>query len=432
MHGQTRWFIAAAAAACCCLLGSPAARAGDAAANQAIAKLLDVGWSQTSQARAAADAQAQLLLPLAASEPRARTAVWLVLLQQRRFDDALKHVEDQLADDPNDLLALRAKVWILTLRKNYAGALVAIDDLGAALADQQPKTEKDRPDFDESIGFLGRILGFLGGPVAESLNQEQRKSVERKVLARFEDAEIAVFEDARNGVLARHIELTGESADSRDEAAAFAVAEKEKTLADVQADRAEIEKRAQELEERKEKIQSELKSELSDIASKDQPLVRELTRLNSRANFLNNDLLNYSAQLSRLQQLAATERNQARQRQLLFEADSLALITSRLDSELSALNLQSRALQQQRATLATRQAQTQAAAASQVQRLEREKADLTKRDRRNDGIEKRATRPVSAASGKSRSLSAQASALSTYDTFPLEAAKANLLDSLRQ
>lgn len=429
MHGLKIWLLAVAAF--CCLIGASSARAGDAAANQAIAKLLEVGWSQSAQSRAAADAQAQVVLPLARSNPRALTAVWLVLLQQRRFDDALKHVEDQLAADPNDLLALRAKIWLLALRKNYATALVAIDDLSAALAQRKPDTEQGRAEFEESVGFLGRMFGFLGGPAAEALSQDQRKALERKVLGRLDGAGQALFEETRNGALARHIELTGESADSRDEAAAFAQAEKDKTLADVQSDRAEIEKRAQELQERTDKIQSELKSELNDIAAKDQPLVRELARLNARSDAISGDLLNYSAQMTRWQQLAAAERDRIRRQQYLFEADSLALILSRLDSDLNAVNLQSRAFQQQRATLAGRQAQAQSAAANQVQKLEREMTGLAKRDRRNDGIEKRAARPVSATSGKARSLSAQASALSTYDTFPLEVTKAKLLDSLR-
>jgi len=410
---------------------SLSARADEATTNAAIARLLDVGWSPSSQARAAADSQSQIALQSAAGDPRALAAVWLVLMQQRRFEEALKRVDEHLAADPDDLLALRAKTWLHTILKSYSGAMLTAETLSDALADRPVDTEEGREEFDSTVGFLGRLLGFLGGPAAEAVSQDARKALEKKIVARLDAPRQAVFEEARNGVLTRHIELTDESADSRDQAAAAQQAEKQKTLAELEADRAKIDKQMQEIAERREKIRDELRSELDDIAAKDQPLTRELARLSSRSSLLSADLINYSAQMTRLQQLAATEKGRGRQQQLLFEADSLAIITSRLEADLESVNRQARLLQQQRAALAARQAQAQSDAASQIKRLDRESADLAKRDRRNDGIEKRTARPASVSSSKSRSLIAQASALSTYDAFPLEAAKARLLDSLR-
>jgi hypothetical protein len=66
---------------------SLAARADEAAAKQAIGKLLDVGWSPSAQG-------ARLMLPSLRyrlpGPTRALAAAWLVLMQQRRSDDALK------------------------------------------------------------------------------------------------------------------------------------------------------------------------------------------------------------------------------------------------------------------------------------------------------------------------------------------------------
>jgi hypothetical protein len=88
-------------------------------------------------------------------------------------------------------------------------------------------------------------------------------------------------------------------------------------------------------------------------------------------------------------------------------------------------------VQAQRAGLANRQAQTQANSASQVERIDQELGNIAKREKRNEGIEKRAIRATATTTSRVRSLSAQATALSTYDSFPLEAAKAKLLESLR-
>src|SRR5437868_668225 len=71
------------------------ARGGDASA--AIAKLLDVGWSITPQARADADLQYEEVRRLAGGDPRALEASWLVLMQQRRFEEALKRLDEHLS-----------------------------------------------------------------------------------------------------------------------------------------------------------------------------------------------------------------------------------------------------------------------------------------------------------------------------------------------
>jgi hypothetical protein len=414
------------------LLAAAVPALGDEAASRAaIEKLLDVGWATTPQARIAADLQYDEATRAAAGDGRALSAWWLVLLQQRRYDEALKRLDEHLTRSPGDLQALRAKAWSQAILKNYTGALVTADKLSQQLAAERAESDEERAAQNELIGFLGRLFGYLGGPVAGAVNQEQRKSAEKQILARIEESRQAQFEEAFNGVLARFIAMTDESADARDKAVAAAVAEKEKTLAELEADRTQAAERAKELEERRKKLQSEFRDELDQIAKEDRPLVQELARLDSRAGLLNRDLLGYQVEIDRLTRLAAAENDPTRRQQLLFEADRLAIVASRIDAELVAVSRLARGVQGQRAALSARQAQAQSNAASQTQRIDRELADLLKRDKRNEAIEKRASRPAVGPTSKVRALSAAATALSTYDQFPLEATKARLLESLR-
>ena len=170
---------------------------------------------------------------------------------------------------------------------------------------------------------------------------------------------------------------------------------------------------------------------MDDINRQDQPLVQQQTQLGSRASLLNADLLTYSSQITTLQQLAANEKNGTRQQQIFAEINSLSVLVARIDADLLGINRLLRNLQVQRAALQTRRAQAQSSTAAQIDRADRELAEIEKRERRNEGLEKRANRPATVTTSKLRSLAAQASALSTYDSFPLEAAKAKLLDSLR-
>jgi hypothetical protein len=411
--------------------GQSAVRADEAEANAAIVKLLQVGWTGNFQSRATADFQYQEVLKLAAGDARAISASWLVLMQQRRYDDALKRIDEYLAKQPADLQALRAKAWTQAILKNYQGALLTADKLSQQMLEEPPISKADAVEHEELIAFLGRLLGFVGGPVSDVANQDQRKTMEKQIVARLDDSQRPKFEEARDGVLAKHIELTDNKVDERDKAIEVASADKEKTLQDVANEREQIAARAEELGSRNDRLQAELKEELAELEKQDTPLVQELTRLDARATVLNRDLFAYQGEIDRYERLAASEKDPVRRQQWLIEADRLIIIANRIDADLVGVNRLARNVQSQRAALALRAQQAQANAAGQAQRIDREMTDLAKRDKRADGIEKRAGRPASGTTSKVRSLSAQATALTTYDQFPLEAAREKLLESLR-
>src|SRR5438094_3017370 len=132
--------------------------------------------------------------------------------------------------------------------------------------------------------------------------------------------------------------MTDESANARDRAAATARADKEKTLAELQADKAKLDAREKELEERRTKLNSEFRAEMDEIAKQDQPLVQQQAQLTGRANILNNDLAGMTVQIATLQQLAAQEKNPTRQQQLLADANALSLVALRAESDLLGVN----------------------------------------------------------------------------------------------
>ena len=426
LRGWGLWALAGAS-----LLPIASAQAGEAEAKAAIVRLIEVGWAATPQARTAADLQYQEVTLSAGGDSRALAASWLVLLQQRRYDDGLKRLDEQLSKTPGDLQALRAKAWSQAILKNYSGALVTADKLSQQLAAAPATTEAERANHDEQIGFLGRLFGFLSGPVAASVNQDQRKAAEKQIVGRLETSKQSLFEDAFNSVTTKFIGMTDESSDARDKAVAAAVAEKKETLAEVGAERAQSAARSKELDERSKKLQGEFRDQLDKIAKDDRPLVQQLAQLNARAAIINRDLALYQAEINQLQRLAQAEKDPSRRQQLLFEADRIAVIATRLDGDLLATNALARGVQNQRTLLAAKQTALQSDMAAQIDRIDGEQNDLAKRERRNEGLEKRLSRPTVGPASKVRALSAQATALSTYDQFPLEAAKAKLLESLR-
>jgi predicted nucleic acid-binding Zn-ribbon protein len=379
----------------------------------------------------AADAQYEEVRRLAGPTPAALEASLLVLLQQRRFDDAAKRADEILAKSPTDLTAQRAKIWIATVGKNYTAAMLAADKLGQQLADDPPRAADEQAIHDELHSFLGRIFGFLGGPVAESVIQDDRKTSERRIVDRISETRRAKFDQARDGVVAKFLELTGNKDEERQRVIDQAAAAREKTLKELESEKETIAGRVKELDGRKDKLQTELRDELAEIAKDDQPLVQELARLDARARALNRDLFAYESQISQLQALLAGEMDPDRRFGLQVEIDRLSLATSRLESDLLSVRRLADGVGSQRAALRARQLRAQAAAAEQANRIDKETSNLAKRDRVNDAIEKRVNKPASGTTSKTRALAAQATALSTYDQFPLEAARQKLLESLR-
>jgi hypothetical protein len=422
-------FLLAVGIVTCSLTSTSPAVADDRAA--AITRLLNDAWSITPQARQAADAQLPELRRLAPADVTALTAGWLVLMQQRRFEEAHTLIDQHLAHAPDDLLALRAKTWIQAVLKNYPAAMLTAERLSARLDSRPPADEAERAMYDASVGFLGRLLGYFAGPVDDTIHQLERRRLEKRFVERLDEAERGLFEEARNGVLARFLELTDESAASTERALAAASAEKEKTLAEIQADRESLQERDKELAERRKKLQSELQAELATIDRNEQPLVQQQAQLASRLEFLNADLLNYSAQILNLETLAARENDNLLRQQYLNQSLSLSLIASRIESDMYAVNRQLQLLQSQRVGLQAQRRQAQVGTANQVDRVSRELNELDRRERRNEGLERRAGRPVTVSNSKTRALSAQATALSTYDVFPLEAEKTRILGKLK-
>lgn len=407
------------------------ASADDAEARAAIVKLLDVGWKTTPQARLATNAQyVEVLKLVGRADERAARAAMLVLMQQRRYDDVPRQIEVVLTNAPNDLPAWRAKVWVLTLLKNYSQALIAAEKLGEFLPAETEGTNERELEAREYVAFLGRIFGYLGGPLVDAANQEQRKAAERKLVDSLSDARRATFVEARDGVLQRFIEMSDAKDEQREKAKAAAETEKEKTLQEVAAVREQNQKRLDELKYERDKINSELKEELAEIGRVDQPLVTELARLSASAATINRNLFNLDQQIGILQAQAAREKDPNLRALLFSQIDSLQFQYSRVQGDLAAVERLAAGVNAQRQQLAARQQQAQNNAAGQMSGLDKEYQGLVKSDKRATADERRAGRPAATLTSSSLALGATALALSTYDQYPLDEAKAKLLDSL--
>lgn len=428
--GHRRWLAYGAVCAAVWAVAAPV-RADDAAVRLVIQRMFDVGWSVAPAARTAADGLFDEARQTIGPDGRLITASALVLMQQRRYNDADKRFDELLVGDENNLLALRGKVWLAATFKNYPQALLAAERMSASLPVQESQDEASESEVREQLAFLGRIFGFLAGPAGDKADQTARKTAEKKIIAKLSDGRRAVFEDARDGVLQKYVEMTDAKLDTEEKNKKDRAADNEQTLADAEKERAEMADRAKELGDRREKLRKELADQLDELNKQDRPLQVEYARLEARAAPLNRDLAGFQLEINRLEALAARERDPNLRQQYLRESDRLAFLLNRIAGELRGLERQADVIAGQRADLARRAQQLQNQIGGQVVGIDKELSDQAKKEKRLGAIESKAKKPVSGVSQGTLALNAQVAALITFDKFPLEEARTKLLESFK-
>lgn len=405
--------------------------ADEGSTKASIRKLLEEGWSITPSARAAADAQFEALQSEVPNDERVLTASALVLMQQRRYDDAGKRLNELLVQNPNNLLAIRAKCWLSTTLKNYGGAVVDAEKLRSLLPAETTQDRAAEAEARDHLAFLGRICGYLAGPVADNVDQLTRKQLEKTISAGLSEGRLQVFTQARDGVTQKYFELTDTKVDTEKKNIEDRKTEAEQTLQDVEAAKQQIAERVQELEEHAKKLEKELNDELVEISKLDRPLVAELSRLQIRASNLQSDVAIAQGEIDRITAQLTRNRDPTVAALLRRDAAQARLIGTRAAVDLDSVSRQADSVQAQRALLAQKQQQAQANYGGQLDRANKELASLGKREKRVNVEEKKARRPVSRSSTRTAALSSQVTALSTYEKFPLDQARQRLLNSLR-
>ena len=396
-----------------------------------VARLLDVGWGTTTSFRNAADSQAEALFSAAGRKPSAVYAAALVQIKQRRYAEAAKLIDEVISRDEADLSAWRAKVWLLIVLKNYEGAMVAADQLSKLLPKDDSKTDAE-DQHRHFVAFLGDAYGFLGGPAQANVSLETRKESEKAVTGRLSESRLVIFEEARDRVLQKFVELTDARETIKGKAKEQADADREKTLAEI-ADQRDINKeRVKELEAKIDKARKEYDKEIESIRKADAPLQSRLTTLGNKATSLNTQLVSIELQIVSVQTQYNATRDNNLKNVLSLELNRLSVLEGATQAELFSLNREVVGVQQQRSDLAVRQQRADADLAGKIGRVDDELYAIAKKERRAEIVEKRAVKAGPATPQSALSISAQAAAWITYAPFPLEQEKSRLLARIKR
>jgi hypothetical protein len=412
-----------------CLMAPTFARAQEAAQQSDLTALFDAGWDATSAAsRTAADQAFQSLARQGRSDAQTHYAYALVLMKQRRYDEALKAVDASLKLEETNLAARQNKVRVLVLTKSYPAAVVELERIGQQLAEPS-LAQKPPKQVEEVVRFLGRMIGFLEGPAGKDAASANLRRVQRELEKQLSEQHFAIYEEARDGVLTRFEELTGQTQQGREEALAEGEKKRDEAKQDLEIRRTEQQMRRTELLMQAEKLRAEIRDNEAALAKEERPLLDQIARLDRQAEIPRREIAILVTEADRLRFIANRTEDPFERDRLRFRAQQMDIAAARYDSDLAILEREASVVNAERARLQERFARQNATLVGTLRGIDAELQELQKGEKRIAMDEKRVNRPLTSGTRAIRALEAEANAFTTYEPLPLEEDRQRLLEA---
>ncbi len=409
----------------------PATLRADGDAFVEVSALLEAGWRPSSKSLAAADALYAKLQAEGRPDPRLSYAFALVQMRNQKYDEARKLLDVALAADKSDVAARRAKVWVLAITQKYTAALVELETLVKQVA-AAPGGDDPEADAIRLIEFAGRVMGFIDGPAAQTLNEHVRADYRKRLVAPLSATQRKSFEEGYEAVQRRFAELNLDRQQTRADAKADEERRQERILQDVERDRAALAQETSKLQEQAEKVSAEVKRELSNIDAQLRPLGARQTRLEAQAAAIVREMAGLEVEIARLLELSDLVEDPGEALRLRAEARRLDIALGRYGVGLRGVEGEMATVAAQRVALARQRQVALAQQRAYAERIERRAGDLRRAEKRIAGQEDRASQPAGGVTAAVVSLSSRAKAFTTYEDFPFEEERARLLQSLAE
>ena len=354
----------------------------------------------------------------------------MVSISQGRHADALTSIEDIVDHSEFQLRALRAKVWLEIATKKHSAALADMQKLSQLIVNN-PNDTTDIFSHKESIENVGRLYGFLGGPLARSIDQKMLAQQERLVVANFNSEEREAFEQGRNGVLGRFAQLKQKESETRGSARKQAAKETQQKTRDMEYKKTAIEEGKNSIANSAAKIEHDTHSEVIKLQPEYAKLAQAKSQLDLQALPYLTSRAAIEAAIFRLESVDPTKyrNDQAADRARLREIYELQFQLMLTDRKLSYINQQARVLGAHQMAIDSRRQAVLVCQQLEGERLAEKNFALEKDSERLRRMEKQLPKKQPKAQPQLRSLTQQLTSLKTYVEFPIEQEKKRLVMS---
>lgn len=257
--------------------------------SQELRGLLLEGFKEKGTGLEAARKHLDAARRLVADDPLALYAYGVVLLAQKKSNEALEQFRSAAKQTKVPFLpALQGVAWILLSRNDLKQGVPAVLDLARRL-EESGEVWPTAHDKERSAEWLGRTVGFLAGPAKTAERAAEIDKLTADVEKRLTAERKTAYERGRKGVAARHAELKALGARPAEEVIAESKAKREEDLTAAAAADGEVKKLEDELRE----LKKPHDKQLADLS-------REIRENGTKANKLAPDLEAMQAQVDDL------------------------------------------------------------------------------------------------------------------------------------
>jgi hypothetical protein len=393
----------------------PAAAAQGEELHADVARLFDLGKNNTQAAIAAARDQNAQLKRTTPNDPRIDYAYGVVLLNQRRYREALPLISGYAEAQRSDLVASAVKARVLIENRRNADALSAAVAIAARFPnDRSAKTDDELHDVAR---LLGQLLGFLSVR-SSAAEAEPRVQATNQILARLGEAHIAAFDEGRRQVTEQFDQLRQQRQTRLDQRAQDAADHKGQLEAAADQSREQAATNLKTLDASGEAWQ-EARRELTLLEQQAALLVRERYLLAAQVAALENQLTALVAPVSRTEtRERVIGRNPTQER--ITQSTSQAINFDRyvqaqnVAYSLAVLKKQAFDMDRRLLSIQSRAAQVVGHGTRQMESLATSEAALREAKRRTASLETQARRLQARQSTPPRTVTAEMQQLSTY------------------
>lgn len=376
---------------------------------------LDGGWEKNLDNRRRGEELYQVFAPKSAS---VQMAYAVNRLEHNRSREADEVIDAALRMDPDNVDAQIMSIWIKTLRDDFETAVVRIRTFSQTIKDKNIAPDRLGP----ALARIGRILGYLQGPVGDRVDQNVLKQVVEQLAQTLDDNQRAAVADQTAAVMQdfeQRMQQFGQTVTNQ-------VAEKEATnevrkkLIEQSNDDLKLQK--QQIQQRKQDVADEGEQKLDAAMSRIYPLQRDLATLSAQIQGLENTIRFLQTQLFFHLNDPAGSPLQCDLIRFQIQNNYFALnnLRSQADGIAYQINVQADAV-----------ARIRAQYGGELTQLERNLRNSRKEEKRNANRLVKIAKDVKPDAPKVSLLTGRITALSTYDAFPTELYRADFLRAMQ-
>ena len=332
------------------------ARAEQQDLGQQVRKLFQAGWNRTKAGREGAQRQYEELRRLAPGDSRIKYAYALVQLRQNRYREAVELFDQVLDADKQHLGARNAQIWLSVLTKQFPRAMQQMQQAAELLPGEDVATEAEEP-YRRFAVFLGRIFGYLDGPVKEQVSEAARADCRRQIMAQLTTTRRAAFDAARKSVVAEFSGAAEQVELSTTEAEMEAARRKDRAIEELNSRESEMAAAAAAEEQRLAQLKEKAEYEVRELQDQDRKLAGDLHRIEVAAIGVRREISIFEGRIDELFARAEEEEDHGRKQRLLDSAARWGIDRNRALAVLREMERHHFAVNRQRGSLMQRRQQ---------------------------------------------------------------------------